>query len=135
MGFKVWKFISVAGALLLLQPGCGNGEGVGGENKQPPGSVGATGAYYDLAPTHTCPSSSIYRNSISYDGAGYKHLDNCTGIETTLTSAQVEPSSVYGLLGYGTDIYEYRNTKPVVGDSAERYMEVFCISNSGTKDV
>lgn len=135
MGFKMWKLISVVGVLLLLQPGCGNGEGVGGPFRRPPGAVGATGAYYDLSPTHTCPSSSIYRNSISYDGASYKHLDNCTGVETTLASAQLEQSSVYGLLGYRADIYEYRNTKPVVGDSTERYMEVFCISNSGTKDV
>lgn len=135
MGFKVWKFISFVGALLFLQPGCGNGEGVGGPLGRPPGSAGGTGTYYDLAPTHICPSASIYRNSIEYDGSTYKHVDNCTGVETTLTSAQVEPSSTYAVLGYGADIYEYRSSRPVPGDSAERYMQVFCVSNSGTKDV
>jgi len=135
MGFRIWKFISLVGVLLFLQPGCGNGEGVGSANRIPPGPVGVSGTYYDLAPTHICPSSSTYRNSISYVSGTYKHLDNCTGVETTLTVAQLEISQAYAVLGYGADIYENRATTPVAGDPAERYMQVFCVSNSGLKDV
>lgn len=120
--------------LFLAIGGCGNGEGVG-KPLAPSGNLPSDSIYYDLNPTHVCPSSTVYRNSIQFTSTGIELKDNCTNGTQLIELGDLEISSAFYLVGYQGAIYELRTSVPTAGDVSEIYTQVFCRSVSGVEDI